>query len=238
MAFTFTTLTKGGSDTDAISYTTASITPSADKTILASILIMDLAGNFQTPVVTGNGLTWTLIGAQGFGTPTWQAYYRASSYNAPSTGAVTFTPTVTAGNTSTGAAWIIFEIGGSDIFTQDGIVQGQGFDANNRTANDTLTLTALNTFASANNLAVGIWGAYDNAGGALAFTAGTGFTVRDSVSQTAGGDTLLIGYETAVNDTTIDISVSAANDRLQGGGLEIADFADRPKRLSLLGVGP
>lgn len=213
-----TLLTNGGSDTDASSYDTASISPSANKTLIAAIWAYDAgsalsaAGNMTA---SGNGLTWTFV--DGAGTVVNRlAVFRASSGSTPTPGAITF-GTVTSSGTADGAVWVVFEIDNVDISTTDGVVQSI---AGSTTA-DTNELT-LAAFASANNGTVGVWGAYDNAGGALAFTEGTGFALKSEQNQTAGGDTLRNVYEYQQgNDTTVDISVSAANDRLVGVAMEI-----------------
>lgn len=211
-------LTNGGSDTDADTYATGSISPSANKLIIACIWAYD-AGAALNPAAdftcSGNGLTWTF--ADGHGTTSNRfAVFRASSASAPSAEAVTFANLNSSG-TSDGAVWLVFEIDNVDIGTTDGVVQAV---SGGGTA-DTLEVT-LAAFASANNGTVGVFGSYDNAGGVLSFTEGTGFAHKTQQSQAAGGDTIANFYEYRQdNDTTVDVSVSAANDRLVGVAMEI-----------------
>lgn len=56
-----TSLTAFSSDTDAASYDTASITPSPNRLVLAWILNDILGGAANTPMLTGNGLTWVAV---------------------------------------------------------------------------------------------------------------------------------------------------------------------------------
>lgn len=65
MAIAFNPLTSGADTTDAISFTTASITPGANRLIL---LVVQVASTnpAPTPTVTGNGLTWVeVVGREG-----------------------------------------------------------------------------------------------------------------------------------------------------------------------------
>lgn len=226
-------LTNGGSDTDAASYSTASITPSANKTIIAAILVYDAGAAAATTIsVSGNGLTWTRVADPG-STTVQLSVFRASSQSAPSSEAVTFSNVVSAG-TADGAVWVVFEIDNVDITTNDGVVQSNG----QTTTADSNTITLL-PFASADNGTVGVWGAYDNAGGALAFTIGTGFSGKSEQSQTAGGDTLRNFYEYKQgNNTGVDVSVSAANDRLSGVAMEIASIHKYTRSINKLRPAP
>lgn len=211
-------LTNGGSDTDDSSYETGSISPSANKTIIAMIWAYDAGAALNAAAsmtCTGNGLTWTF--ADGGGTTTNRlAVFRASSGSTPTPGTVTF-GSVTSSGTADGAVWLIFEIDNVDISTNDGVVQALSVSTTNDTAEVTLA-----AFSSVNNGTVGVWGAYDNAGGILTFTEGTGFANKTAQSQAAGGDTIANFYEYRQdNDTSVDVSVSAANDRLVGVAMEI-----------------
>ena len=60
MAITATHLTTGSSDTDTTSYTTASISPSGNKLILAAVW-NGATGTNPQPTLTGNGLTWVHV---------------------------------------------------------------------------------------------------------------------------------------------------------------------------------
>lgn len=227
MALTFTTLTEGGSDTDASSYTTASCDFSSypNTLILAVIFVYDADGNaFNVGTASGASLTWSSRGAQGYTNQALKVY-SAVTGSSPSDDTVTFGSQVTSG-TADGAVWQVIAVEGADTTTNDGIVQNLSFSASNRTTSDSLTLVALSAFASSDNVAFGAWGSWDNGGGTLNFTQGSGFTPHDETDQAAGGDTITLFTEYKVNDTTVDASVSAANDRLTGQAMEIAVLAD------------
>lgn len=221
MAFGYSVLTKGGSDTDGTSFTTASISPSAGTTLLAAIWLYDTGSAlFATPAVSGNGLTWSSAGTQGFGGQV-LAVLSASSPTTPTPGAVTFN--CSAIGTFEGAAWMVVEITGSNITTTNGVVQKQNFNEANRTTSDSLTLPNLSAFANASNAAVAFFSSLDTGGGTLNFTAGTNFTKLDEIDQTANSDTLSLMFEYQnAEDISVNASVSAANDRLVGSAMEIA----------------
>lgn len=240
MAFSFTVLDKGGSDTDGRDFTTGSCAFSAHpgKMFVAVLVTYDL--NLQATgngVCTGGGLTWTPRGAQGF-TYMWLRYFTASGTG--SDGTLAFTETGDPTVPPDGATWMVLAVDGVNISTNNGVVQSQAFTADNRTTADTLTLTALNTFASTDNACVAFFAARDTAaGGTINFTEGTGFTVVDEIDQTINNDTVTLFAEYKLNDTTADASVSAASDSLTGTALEIAaaGVASTVKQLATLGVG-
>ncbi len=211
-------LTKGGSDTDAIDYTTASITPTTGRTVLAAIEVLDLGSAVARPTCTGCSLTWTRIDEVGTATNRF-TMFRASA-TSPTAGSVTFAGCVTAGQTADGAAWYIAEIANTDLTTTDGVLQAD----TGSTTNDNWTggELALGAFRDANSGTVFIMGAYDNAGGTVNNAAGTGFTELSEVSQSAGGDTITLSLNYALgNVTTAVATTSAANDRLLGCMVEI-----------------
>lgn len=219
--FNATVLTSGGSDTDAASYTTASITPTAGALVIAVIHVYDAGGEFQAASVTGNSITWTNNDAQGF-----LGNYLSSSYGvAPSnvsTGAITFNSVTSTGQTADGAVWLVVECTGID--KNSPVLQRQAFNTANRTTADTLSLPALTGLAPNPNACMAFFGSWDNAGGALDFTEEAGWTMLSELSQAAGGDTIRICcvYDTDTSDDTASASVSAANDRLFGTAFEIA----------------
>ena len=54
-------LTSGSSATDATSYATASITPTANKLVLLAVFNRVAAGTANAPTATGCGLTWVQV---------------------------------------------------------------------------------------------------------------------------------------------------------------------------------
>jgi hypothetical protein len=59
-AITATDLTRGGSSSSSSSYTTASITPSANRLVLAWVT-NDRWSSPDIPTLSGNGLTWVQV---------------------------------------------------------------------------------------------------------------------------------------------------------------------------------
>lgn len=205
-----------GSDTDARNYTTASWTPTAGKLYILALGVHDLGGSMTVPTVSGNNITWSRLGNDtggGVGQPvlvTWYGYAGSSA----SAGAITFTGVVSSGQTADGAIWGIAELTDANDYVQS--VVGS-------TINDTITVT-LASFASTNN-ATGAWFlSYDNAGGAITNTAGSGFTLTTGLnaSQASGGDTMRLSFQfRSDNDTSVDVTASSANDRLLINAFEI-----------------
>src|SRR3990167_5488518 len=148
MAISVASLASAGSNTDASSYDTASISPGSNTTLLATIWVkgVDLPPN---PTCSGNGLTWTQIDEQ-HGTAVKLISFRASG-GSPSAGAVTFD---FGGDTQHGASWRILEITSTDVTTNNGVVQGVG----GTTGTDSLSIT-LAAFGSTSNGTIGIFGA-------------------------------------------------------------------------------
>lgn len=219
MAISPTVLTADGSDADASSYATASISPTPGTTILVGIEVAR-NGDVAVPTLAGCGLTWTQIDVIGSAnTDPFLVAFRAWADPASVTpGALTFSG-ITGAGTVEGAAWCVVEVAGVNPTTNNGVVQ----KAVGQTAADSLTVT-LAAFANAANGTVAFFGSYDNAGGALDLTAGSGFTMIGEFSQTIANrsDSIRIGFEwRTANDTSIDATVSAANDRLLGIALEL-----------------
>ena len=218
-------LNVAGTDTDARDYTTASWTPTRGKVYLLAFAVLDLGGSPTVPSVSGNNITWTRVGNDVGGTTTqpamavWSGVADASS----TAGAITFTGAVSAGQTADGAIWGLVELTEVDWGTGDGFVQS-GVAS---TTNDTITVT-LGAFSDTDN-ATGAWFlSYDNAGGALTNTAGSGFALVSGLdaSQTMGGDTVRLSFEFRnTNDTSVDATASAANDRMLMHAVEIREGA-------------
>jgi len=216
---TITLLTSGGSDTNAKTYTTASISPKPNSLIIAMVWHYDVEAGFSAitasySATSGGGMTFTTIGAQGFTGQVLGGGYAFAPLNVDS-GTITFDTGIT---NSEGAVWLIIEIQGA---TGVGTVPAFGGDSY-RTSLDTLTLPTL-SLRNEPNLAIGFFGSWDNAGGSLDFTEESGWTMFSELSQTANADTLRICcvYYLDTTDTSVNVSVSAANDRLVGTRFEI-----------------
>lgn len=227
---------KSGTDTDAASYTTASITPvkGYSRLVFAAVLVYDAGGACQTPTCShAGGLSFTRIGdAQGISTLMLTCFFAVvtDAAVAAGAGAVTFNNVVSAG-TADGALWIIF-----DWEEADTIVQANPNAAGNTTTADSLALPSLAAVRDVNSGVGAFMTAYDNAGGALTpgWDAGwNGSAEIGSTNVVAGGDRLLMWflYRTDGGDLTPSGTVSAANDQMIGEAFEIGRLVNRTDAL-------
>lgn len=197
MAITLTNLTGNVSSTTASSYTTASISPGANKLILASVYSRIATGTSNDPSLSGNGITWVKINsvAGGLGTNRRVWIYRGLVAS-PSAGAVTID---FGGQDQTNCIWSITEVDGIDTSGTNGsgaIVQSQ----TNTGSATSLTIT-LNALASANNVA---FGAISHQA-SQSVTPGDGFTEIDELRITSGStNTLQTEYK--LNETAVSAS--------------------------------
>lgn len=177
MAVSGTNLTSFQSSTDATSYTTASITPTSNYLILASVT-SSKSGTPNTPTLSGNGLTWVQFDQVAYdtvGTQRTTTFFRAMG-SSPSSGAVTAD---FGGNTQTACVIVIDQFSGVDTSGTNGsgaIVQSV---TGTEYALDTLTIN-LAAFSSANNATYGVASNGDSGN----FTAGTGFTQVGATGST------------------------------------------------------
>lgn len=213
MAVSATNLTAGGDNTlgGVASYTTASISPSANALVLLSVTkAVSTSTEPTTPTVSGNGLTWVLVNA---------SYYDNSSSSrrkiflframgaSPSAGAVT----VTNGENAYGG-WTIDEFTGVDTSGTNGsgaIVQSAVNQVTDNSAS-TLTIT-LSAFGNVNNAT---FSNFSEADTAHSITPGTGFT---QLAETSVGTVNFSQWKSS-NDTSVDITSS---DVFIGGGVAV-----------------
>ena len=232
-----TALAVAGSDTDARTYTTASWTPTPGTVYSLALGVHDLGGQPVPggwPTPSGNNITWQRIGEDVGGSSTEPifAVWSGVATTFATAGAITWTDLGPVGGTVDGVIWGM--VGFSSVAYNS---TDRGFVQSNRASTnvDTVTVT-LSAFSSSAN-AAGAWVlAYDNAGGAITFTAGSGFSFVTQASQASGGDTMRLGFEFRnTNDTSVDVTASASNDRLLMHAVEIRDgFAlDYPKIIML-----
>lgn len=151
---TSTLLTSGNDSTAAASYTTASVTPSSNELILISIILFR-QGAVDTPAVTGNGITYTLISQLDFVDPgsnnTSIFMYRGLAAS-PSAGIIT----IGLGADHQSICWIVAEhdnvdTGGSN--GADAVVQFSAVDGGS-VANNVEVAASLAAFGNANNATV------------------------------------------------------------------------------------
>lgn len=206
MAVTQSSLTAGNSGTGAQSYNTASITPSANKLILAAVAIFNATpANLGTISLSGNGLTWVQIDTQtgGGGTPdTRVALFRAMGAS-PSSGAVTIT---ISGSTNADCCWSIVQWDGIDTSGTNG--SGAIVQNNKGTASASSITITLGALGDASNNAVYICG-FNYAGAAGA--SGSGYTLINSQQETVQGLSLADAYKVPGTTSAVLTFASAAN---------------------------
>lgn len=144
MAIAITALTSSFTATDAASYTTASVTPSANVWLVVDVMTAK-ASPVGDPTISGLSLTWTKEGHQ----DTFQTNRRITRFYAwtgssPGSGAITFDY---GGVTHLGSAWHVYEISGAN--TTDPFVQTVGSDGGGASA--TSVSVTLSAFADSNN---------------------------------------------------------------------------------------
>lgn len=144
MAAVFAGLVNNDSATDATSYATASITPTASALVIAFLHSTKASNADAVSSVTGNGLTWVQVATFTFGTDDSNriSCFRAQG-SAPTAGAVTFD---FGAATQTSASWSIHEWTG--VPTNG--TNGSGAVGNSATNEDTSGTTGSVEIALAN----------------------------------------------------------------------------------------
>lgn len=213
-------LTTGEDSDGGSSETTASITPSANKLILASVTSRTgISTDPVEPTITGCGLTWVKVATAVYDT-TGSSRRRITLFRAmgssPSTGSLTIDH---AGQAQTDVVWTVDEITNADTSGTNGsgaIVQSvANTDETQTTGTLTVTLAA---FANTNNATYGTFANFGDI--AQTTSAGSGFTkVGEKLATTTN---LHIASEfKATNDTTVDLTFSNATSQLGGIAIEI-----------------
>lgn len=226
MAITMATLTSGNNTVDATSFTTASITPTANSLVLLALAYTKTPP--AVPTITGNGLTWvnvTSVSYNSIAAPGIQiAVFRAMGAS-PSAGTVAIS---FGGATQLGCAWSFAEFAGVDQTGTNGsgaVVQS----ATNATDSTTATLTVtLSAFGSSNNVTYGAYGAQ----AAAVQGVGTGFTLIHETGYPTPNNRLLAEWKNA-NDTSVTFTPSTTGLQAAGIGIEInAAVSNRPITVS------
>lgn len=209
MAVAATSLTSGTDAVDNTSFSTASVSPTANRLVLIAITNSSISpgGNVDPTGVSGAGLTFTKVASIAesgqYGNVT---LWRALSAS-PSSGAIT----ITFASTTENCSWSVIEFSGIDTGGTNGsaaIVQAVTAE-NTSSATPSATLAA---FGSANNATYGAFGCDNFTGGGRTCTAGTGFTEYHDVyidESSFGGGTFT--EFRADNDTSVDCTWSASN---------------------------
>lgn len=232
MAITAAALTSGSSVTDATSYATASITPTANLLILLLVYNRIGVAPPSVPTATGNGLTWVkitnIIGVTN-GTNRCLTLFRAMGA-APSAGAITID---LGGVTHTACIWSVAEFAGIDTSGTNGsgaVVQSATQEGAASATSVTVTLAA---FGDAGN---GAYGGFQHNTNEVT-SPGSGFTeIHDvAISENSTG---LESEWIATNDTTVDCSWASATNTSSGVAIEIkaAAAASNVARLTRGGI--
>lgn len=152
-ALSMTDLTNSVTTTNANSYTTASITPTANHLILAWIMNSDTT-NPATPTLAGNGLTWVQITTVSSQVVSGQ-YKRVTVFRAMGASPTSGTITITA-SSSTGAGWDIQDWSGIDTSGTNGSGAIGVSNTNSASAATSLTVTLSSFNAKLNATAMAI----------------------------------------------------------------------------------
>lgn len=199
MASALTNLTSLLDSVDRQVYTTASISPTANRLVLAAIANWPNVGSAASPTVTGNGLTWVQVAAIAIGTGYMLTLFRAMG-SSPTSGIVS----ADFGATVQGRCHIIIdEISGVNTGGTNGsgaVVQSTSALVSSQTS-ATLTLGA---FAAVINGTYGCFYANNSEGQ----TPGSGFTT--GAITTVVTESMQSEWR-ADNDTSVDASWAAAS---------------------------
>jgi hypothetical protein len=207
-------LTSGTTETNGSSQATASVTPTANRLILAVCANRSTSGDAAVTTATGNGLTWvsiaTLIFGESGNNRVRLTIFRSMGAS-PSAGAITFDA---GGTTQETWGWSITEFAGIDTGGTNGsaaVVQSATQQETSSVTTSTVTLAA---FGSANNATFGVIGRNKNN---ESFTPGSGFTEIHDL--TTASESLGVATEWRNdNDTTVDGSWASS---VKAGGVAI-----------------
>jgi hypothetical protein len=218
MAVTQSTLLTGTyNGTDATSYTTASVTPTAARLQLLTVMSAVSTGTPNIPTVTGCGLTWVRIGGFNFSATHRITVFRALGLT-PTAGTLTIDfASGGVSQTQTYGAWGLTEFANVDQSGTNGsgaIVQT--VSANSGAVVTTLTVT-LAAFSNVNNATFGALGVGAN----RTITEGAGFTQLSEIAGSSPGATLATEWKNS-NDTSVDWSWTTGSGA-SGVGVEIKE---------------
>ena len=100
-----TVLTTGGSNSDASSYETASISPSANRVVLVCVASNDSSGGPDTPTVSGADMTWTQVATEVYTASLRRVTIFRGVDSTPSSGALT----ISFGSTQNDCHWTVIQ---------------------------------------------------------------------------------------------------------------------------------
>lgn len=118
-----TNLTAGGSTTPGTTFTTASITPTANRLVLISVASHLGSANGPGPIstITGNSLTWVLVSSLNYGATTGTANTnRLEVWRAMASSTTTGATTITFAASPTAVSWTVSQFTGMDTSGSNG----------------------------------------------------------------------------------------------------------------------
>lgn len=230
MAISASSIIASSSSTDATSYNTESVSPTANRLYLLGIINFGNSPDATEPTVTGASMTWTkVVTLQRANTTARVTIFRSLSAS-PGTGALTID---FGGVTQANCGWHLSEFTGIDTSGTNGsgaIVQSGSNEA--AAPNSSLTVT-LSAMSSTDNASYGVM--REGAGNAV--NEGSGFTELSEV----GVEGAQTQAEWKLNDNTVDWSYSSSAGASIGAACEIkvagAVSSSRVSRLTTLGCG-
>lgn len=220
MAVDATLLTGASSTTDAISFVTASITPSASKLVCVAVSsrASGAAVDLVDPTLSGNGLTYVKIGSQHLSvsgaSPQNLTLFRAMGAS-PSAGAITID---FGAQTQQNIGWIVAEFGG--VVTTGSHGEGAVLQPTFNIGTGTSLTVTLAAFGSADNATLGAFSHITNEGA----MAGTGFTEITETQRTEGFGCVLSMEFRVDNDTSVDTSWATSAENI-GFAMELVAAA-------------
>lgn len=220
MAIAASLLTAGSSFTDTTTYATGSITPTANRLVLAAFAsnVFSLGNTPVSPSIVGNSLSWSLVASLNFEfgggfTNSNLSVFRALN-SGPNTSAISITYSIKIDT----CAWAIAEFSGIDTSGANGsaaVVQSAVGSA----STSATCIVSLAAFANANNATYGVFAVTDTSAGTISISQGAGFTLL----ATTGQEWCSIGLEWVnSNQTTVLMSTPAAKQGMGGIAIEIA----------------
>ncbi len=215
-AVTVSNLATMSSVTSASSYTTSSISPSANKLLLLTVASRTgITANPNQPTVTGNGLTWVAVDSRVYD-DTSSSRRRITLFRAMGTSPTSGTLSIDfGGQTQTNYSAVVDQVSGMDTSGTNGsgaIVQSaNNYDSSSSSSTLSVTLAA---FGNTNNAT---YGTFANGDGVADPTAGSGFTQYGEVTDSNNAIKVLSEFK-STNDTSVDIDW---NDPSELGGIAV-----------------
>lgn len=224
-------LTSGFDETDSTTYTTASISPAADKVILLGFVSRRFPSTpAPVPTAVGCGITWVEVATvEGPGDG---GSFRVTVFRgidpSPTTGTIVFTLS----NSQVRGSWGVIELDGVDTGGADGAFSIVQTATNSATSVTSITAT-LGAFSDPGNATIG-FGSADNPSIGGPYTAGSGFTfIVDEGVGSSDFNGMKVLFKNS-NDTTVDFSGAGSSEPYMIIGIELKIPATSPITANLL----